>query len=249
MNVFTNAVPLWVSVVFLLTIPIPVLMIASMFKRGAIEANFSEGKSRQAFLLVSVFFAGYFIYTSLMSFTGIFMVNTLPPKVFLYTAIPFLLFSVMIITNVKLFKESLRNVPMEALVGVHLFRLIGVFFFITEAYGALPTRFAYIGGIGDVATAVLSIFVVKAIKENKSYARPLTLAWNVFGLADIVSVLITAIVTTQQSIATGTQPITAIGAFPFSFIPAFAPATIIILHGVVFARLWYEMKSPKQSLA
>lgn len=249
MNVFTNAVPLWVSVLFLLTVPIPVVMIASLFRKGAIAARFSDAESRKVYLSVLAFFGVYFIYTSLLSFTGMFMVNTLPPKVFVYTAIPFLLIAVMIITNVKLVSESLRHVPLEALVGVHLFRLIGVFFFITEAYGALPTRFAYIGGIGDVATAVLSIFVVKAIKDNRSYARPMTIAWNLFGLADIVSVLVTAVVTTQQSIATGAQPITAIGAFPFSFIPAFAPATIIILHGVVFARIWSEMKATRQSIA
>jgi hypothetical protein len=237
MDILTNAVPQWVSILFLLTIPIPVLMIARVAKRAAIDANFDLQKSKLLYNLVLGFYAIYFVYVSLMSFTGIFSENTLPPKVLLYTLFPLLVFLVLVIANLKVYKVILDHVTLQSLVKLHTFRFIGVFFLIANAYHALPTVFAYIAGLGDIATAISSIWVAKAIVEKKVYAKPLTIVWNIFGLCDIVSVLVTAIITTKLSITTGTQGLAEIANFPFVLIPAFAPATIIFLHLSIFRKL------------
>ena len=185
-----------------------------------------------------LFFYGLlFLYTSILSLKGVFLENTLPPKILLYTAFPLLAFLFLVIFNLKLYKTIVQNVTIESLIQVHLFRLIGVFFFITSAYGAIPAKFALVAGIGDLVTAFTSIFVAQAIKNNKPYSKPLLIAWNIFGLLDIVSVLATAILTTKVSIKTGSQDLTEIGAFPFCLIPAFAPATIIFLHVSIFRKL------------
>jgi hypothetical protein len=123
-----------------------------------------------------------------------------------------------------------------------VFRLIGVFFLISHAYGAIPAQFAYIAGLGDIATAISSIFVAKAIINKKSYAKPLTIAWNIFGILDIVSVLTTAIITTKISIETGSQDVLEITKFPFCLIPGYAPATILFIHLSIFRKLWNERK-------
>ena len=248
----TTAIPNWVSILFLLSISIPIYMIANVARQGAINAKLEPQKSSGIFMSILLFFGLYFAYTSVLSFKGIFLENTLPPKIFFYTAFPLFAFLFLVISNLKVYKTIVQNVALESLVQVHLFRLIGIFFFITSAYDAIPTKFALIAGIGDLTTALTSIFVVSAIKNNKSYSKPLLIAWNIFGLLDIVSVLATAIITTKLSIATGSQDLTAIGIFPFCLIPAFAPATIIFLHVSIFRKLGMEKKKvtlPKENYA
>jgi hypothetical protein len=242
MDILTTAVPQWVSILFLLTIPIPIFMIANVAKQGAINANLNDQKVKWIYKAILIFYGLYFTYVSLTSFTGIFLENTLPPKILLYTVFPLLAFFLLVVSNLKLYKTILQNATLQSLVQVHIFRLIGVFFLITNAYGAIPTKFAYIAGIGDIATALTSIFVAKAIINKKSYSKPLTIAWNIFGVLDIVSVLTTAIITTKLSIDTGSQGVTEIANFPFCLIPAFAPATIIFLHLTIFRKLWNERK-------
>lgn len=240
MNILTTAVPQWVSILFLLTIPIPIFMIAKVAKQGAINANVDNQKAKWVYKVILIFYGLYFTCVSLTSFTGVFSENTLLPKILIYTVFPLLAFLLLVVSNLKLYKTILQNATLQSLVQVHLFRLIGVFFLITNAYGAIPTKFAYIAGIGDIATALLSIFVVKAIANKKSYSKSLTIAWNIFGLLDIVSVLTSAIITTKLSIDTGSQGVTEIANFPFCLIPAFAPATIIFLHISIFKKLKME---------
>ena len=147
-------------------------------------------------------------------------------------------FLLLVVSNSKLHKTLLQNTTLQSLVQLHLFRLIGVFFLITNAYGAIPTKFAYIAGIGDIATALTSVFVSRAIINKKSYSKPLTIAWNIFGILDIVSVLTTAILTTKISIESGSLGVEEMANFPFCLIPAFAPATIIFLHLAIFKKLY-----------
>lgn len=242
MDILTAAVPNWVSILFLLTIPIPIFMIAHTAKRAAINATLDQQKVRWIYKSILIFYGLYFIYVSLLSFTGLFSENTLPPKILLYTGFPLLAFLLFVVSNLSLYKTIVQHATLQSLVRVHLFRLIGVFFLLTNAYGAIPTHFAYIAGVGDIITAVSSIFVAQAITNKKSYAKPLTVAWNIFGMLDIVSVLTTAIILTKDSIVTGTPGVVEIANFPFCLIPAFAPATILFLHLTIFRKLWSERK-------
>jgi hypothetical protein len=237
MDILTNTVPAWVSISFLLTFPISFFMIAHVAKQGAIHANLGNQKATRLFGIVLIFYTIYSVYVSTVSISGFFMENSLPPKILLYTAFPLLAFYLLVISNLEIYKVILEKVTLQALVGIHLFRFIGIFFIITNAYGAIPAKFAYIGGLGDIATAIFAIFVIKALDSKKSYAKKLVIIWNIFGLCDIFSVLTTAIITTRISIETGSQNIVEIANFPFALIPAFAPATIIFLHITTFRKL------------
>ena len=121
--------------------------------------------------------------------------------------------------------------------GVHIFRFIGSFFLILALFDQLPMVIGLIAGIGDVIAALTSIFVVRAIKNGKSYAKRLTLIWNTFGMLDILATSATAIILTKISIDTGSQGVDFLAQFPFCFIPSFAPATIIFLHLLIYRKL------------
>lgn len=123
------------------------------------------------------------------------------------------------------------------MVRLHIFRLIGSFFIILALFKALPNSIGFIAGFGDVITAITSLFVAKAIDQGKSYARPLTWAWNTFGILDIFATSGMAMMLTRQSMQTGSLGVDVLGQFPFCFIPAFAPATIIFLHLCIYRKL------------
>ncbi len=240
MNILSNTFPYWVSFFFIVAIPIPILMIASTVKNAAIKSGFDNSKAIQLRKIVILFYAVYFVYVSALAFAGVFLGNQLPPRILLFTAIPLFSFLILVILNNKVSKTLIANVTLQSLVKLHLFRLIGIFFIILAAYNALPKTFAYIAGIGDIVTALSSIYVAKAIERKKSYAKTLTITWNIFGFADIISVIVSAIVTTKNALETGTQGVNEITGFPFCLIPAFAPATIIFLHLIIFKKIFAQ---------
>jgi hypothetical protein len=243
MNILPTSVPVWVSVAFILTFPIVILLIANVAKTAALNAGLGEPKAAKIRLTIIGFCAFYFIYVAIMSFTGIFQVNTLPPRIFLFTAIPLSIFYFGFVFRQKLYWTLLENAPLESLIRIHIFRLVGVFFLITYSYGALPKTFALVGGIGDIFAAVTAIFVANAVGKRTTYSHKLAFVWNIIGFWDIVNVIISALLTVKYSITDGTQGLIEFGNFPFSWIPAFAPATIVFLHITIFKRLYGYKKS------
>ena len=238
MNIFTNLVPLWVSIFFLICIPIPILMIANLVKQALSNSNIEPKKINRIFISILLFYFFYLTYASILSWNGVFSENVLPPRVILFTTLPLVLFFILVVSRLEIYKIFLQNVKLESLVSVHVFRVIGVFFLILYFYEAIPQKFAFIAGFGDITTAILSIFVAKMIIQKNTYAKKITIIWNLFGILDIVSVLTTAIITTKLSIETGTQSVIAITYFPFCLIPAFAAATIIFLHVSIFRKIF-----------
>ena len=232
MNIFTNEVPLWVSILFLMVIPIPVFLIASLGRKGA-----TDDRRPVVFYGILAFYLLYLSYVTIACLNGAFEKVSLPPRIMVLTAVPLLAFLVVIVFNWPFYRKVLSQIALADLVRIHIFRLIGSFFLILAFYETLPPAFAVIAGFGDVLTALTSLFVAAAIHQKKSYAVPLTFAWNTFGLLDILATATMAFFLTKISIETGARGVDTLAAFPFCYIPAFAPATIIFLHLSVYRKL------------
>ncbi len=238
MNILTTLVPYWVSILFLILLPIPIFMITNLVKEALANSNIESKKIDSIYKSILVFYLVYLGYASILSWNGVFSENSLPPRVILFTTFPFALFLILVVSRLEIYKVFLQNVKLESLVKVHIFRFIGVFFLILYYFVAIPKSFALIAGLGDIAIAVLSIFVSKILILKKSYSKQITIIWNILGILDIISVLTSAIITTKLSIETGSQSVIALTYFPFCLIPAFAAATIIFLHITIFRKLF-----------
>src|SRR5271165_5238276 len=79
------------------------------------------------------------------------------------------------------------RVDMRRLVALHLVRFIGIYFLYLFTQEELPYRFAVIGGIGDIIVAALAVVIML-----RTPSKPVLVAWNMLGLADIVGVAVTA---------------------------------------------------------
>lgn len=224
---FTDQVPIIFSILFLIAFQFPVNMVARLAKKG---------KVKNGFWLVIGFYIPYLIIVAIASLNGFFDTVMLPPKIVLTTTLPLAIF-VTIIYTTKTCKKANAILTLEDLVSIHIFRLIGSTFIILFLYDLLPPVFALFAGIGDLITVISSIFVAKAIRNKKIYARKLTYIWNTFGLIDILITSAMAIIFTKISIDNNIQGVEFLAEFPFCFIPAFAPPTIIFLHLLVFRKL------------
>ncbi len=112
--------------------------------------------------------------------------------------------------------------PPEWLVGVQLYRVAGaIFLWPFPAGNALPAGFALPAGIGDVLTGIAAPFVALALARNRPGARTAAVAWNWFGILDLIVAPVAAVLTQSTNI----------GRFPLVIVPLFlGPPLGILTH-------------------
>ena len=228
----TPSLPLWISILFLIVILVPVFLIANLARK-----NSKDTLQNKVFFTISGFYLVYFIYVCTACLNGLFNTTALPPMILRYSTFPFLIFLFGIVIRNSSYKTLLHSTPLSDLVKLHIFRLIGFTFILLAWHDAIPKYFAILAGLGDVFTALSSIWVAKAIEQRKSYAKLVTYCWNIFGLVDILFTSIGSNVLTKIAIETGSQGVEILAQFPFCLIPAFAPPTILFLHYSIFKKL------------
>ncbi len=89
-------------------------------------------------------------------------------------------------------RRFVAAVDLRVLVLFHVIRFVGFYFLVLHARGELPWDFAVPGGWGDNVTAAGAVLLVLLAGPDGPIGRWLYLAWNVFGLIDIVGVVVTA---------------------------------------------------------
>jgi hypothetical protein len=129
-------------------------------------------------------------------------------------------------------REWARAVDLRALVLVHVTRLVGFYFLALYGRGELPYAFAVPGGIGDITVALTALALAAWMRPGRRVRGPL-LAWNVFGLADITMVVVTA----ARLAMADPGSMGALLRLPLSLLPTFLVPIIIATHVLIFARV------------
>ncbi len=93
-------------------------------------------------------------------------------------------------------RRALDEVPNAWLVGAQGGRLMGFVVLSLGMSGVLPMSFAGPAGWGDGMTGIAAPFVAYALHRRKPWANVIAWAWNVFGLADLITVALLAAQTT-----------------------------------------------------
>jgi len=241
-NYVSNA-PLWVIILFIISFLCSIAFIAKPAKQAALNAGIAAGKSTSIQFGIFGFYFLYLAYVSILSLKGVFYINPVPPKVMVFAAIPLAIILFVIIGNTSLFKKLLRAITLESLIIIHMFRFVGVFFIILYFYHLLPADLAFSAEMGDVITALFAWPVAKWVSQRKSWSIKAVYIWNIFGILDIVNLLvIVGIMIRKSLISGGDGGLQELTIFPFAWFPAFAPATILFLHTVIFRKL-QQMKA------
>lgn len=119
------------------------------------------------------------------------------------------------------FRRIIAAVPQHWLIGIQVFRILGAVWLVRYFAGGLPGLFALPAGVGDVATGLLAPFVAYASYSGKPYAHSTAIAWNLFGMADLVNAVVLGTLTSG-----GAGGIV----FPLVLIPAYGVPRSLLIH-------------------
>jgi hypothetical protein len=84
------------------------------------------------------------------------------------------------------FRTVIGGVPEHWLIGVQVIRILGGVFLIRWRQGDLAALFAIPAGMGDVMTGLFAPVVAYWWYTGRSNARSAAIAWNLFGMTDLV---------------------------------------------------------------
>ncbi len=143
-------------------------------------------------------------------------------------------------------RRVLAAASVPALIGVQLYRTIGVVFLILLALGQVPAHFALPAGWGDIAIGLTAPIVALVLARRARIGRPLAISWTVLGLLDLVVAvgMGTGFLAPFLAPTLGPQvpPAAAMGVFPMILVPAFAVPVSVLLHVLVLVRLLREVR-------
>jgi hypothetical protein len=144
-------------------------------------------KSRQWLWIVgsAVVFVTWLLGMVLLASNDFFRNDVLPPRI--PTALILTLIVGYLFLLSRTFRGVIAGIPQHWLIGIQTFRILGGVFLIRYFEGRLPSVFAIPAGVGDILTGILAPLVAYWWFSGKSYARRAAIAWNLFGMADLIN--------------------------------------------------------------
>jgi hypothetical protein len=135
--------------------------------------------------------------------------------------------------------RALDAVPQSWLIGVQVYRALGVIFLVLYGTGKLPGLFAWPAGLGDVLVGVLAPVVAIAYARGPRENGDLVRAWNTFGIVDLIIAVTMGFLTSPSrfQLFAFDLPSELIAAFPLVLIPTYAVPISILLHLASLAKL------------
>lgn len=214
--------------------------------RAAIRrARLTPPEQRRAFRLGTTLLVGWFFAALVSSWLGLYQATD--------TRIPTIEFGLLlpIIAGAILYWKSafLRRLVAAAsqglIVGIQIYRMLGVIFLILLAGGVMPRVFALPAGAGDVAVGLMAPVAALVFTRGWAGSTALLVAWNLFGLADLAVAVTTGFLSSPSpfQLFAFDNPNTPITAFPLVLIPVFLVPLAVLLHLASLAKLGWKQVS------
>jgi hypothetical protein len=158
---------------------------------------------------------------------------------------PILIGSALIVRSSTM-ARVIEAVPQQWLIGVQLYRALGVIFLILYGAGQMPGLFAWPAGVGDVLVGALAPIVAIAYARGPEMNRDLAWAWNILGLTDLGVAVATGMITAPSPIQQFAfdLPNELVGAFPLILIPTYLVPLSALLHFASLTKLRRTAQAP-----
>lgn len=168
----------------------------------------------------------------LLGATGVLAV--LPPPGPQIIILALTLAAIVVSTGVPGVRAWVDSIPMRQLVGIHAVRFIGAVFLVLSARGELSPIFAARAGWGDIIAAAGAVALVLSGLPRTTLRRWAYLAWNTFGVLDLVVAVGTATIVVFRADIPGMDPITRL---PLVLVPTLLVPLLFASHVAVYRRL------------
>jgi hypothetical protein len=178
-------------------------------------------KSRKRRWIVgsALVFVAWFFAVVLLGSDNFFRNDVLPPRI--PAALLLTLVAGYLLLLSTTFRGIIAGIPQHWLIGIQTFRVLGGVFLIRYFQGDLPGLFAIPAGVGDLLTGIFAPIVAYWWYAGKPYARGAAIAWNFFGMADLVVAVVLGTLTRG-----GGGGIV----FPIVLIPVYAVPRAFLMH-------------------
>ena len=185
----------------------------------------------------SIVLIGWFLFSLALGLAGTYQAGAERiPTIQYGIAIPILI-GAWLIWRSPTVGRIIDAVPQPWLVGVQLYRALGVIFLILYATDQMPGLFAWPAGVGDIIVGLLAPLVALAYARDPNQNVSLVRAWNVFGILDLTVAVTTGFITSPSTLFTYTPPNELIGVFPLVLIPVYLVPLSVLLHLASLAKL------------
>lgn len=210
--------------------------------RALVEAGWPAADRARTFLAFSAILLGWLAVTVMLGALGVYHVDSIEIPTIQYGILLPIIVGALLIWRSETAKSLIAAVPQPWLVGVQLYRALGVIFLILYATDRLPALFAWPAGLGDIAVGLLAPIVGVAYARAPRKSENLVAGWNIFGILDLVIAVGTGFATAPSLL----QPIEVqptsdlMTVLPMVLIPVYLVPLSILLHLASLAKLHRE---------
>lgn len=197
-----------------------------------------------AFLLSLGGLGAWLVYGGVMGYAGIIGDASLRPPGPAFLLVPVFLFVVLFLARSSAGERLALSIPLWVILAAQVFR-VGVELFLHQLWlvGMAPRMITYAGGNWDIVIG-LSAPIVAYLYAQQRIGERIVLAWNILGLATLANVALRALLTAPGALnfVHAEIPNTAIGTFPFTYIPGFLAPLALVLHVMAIRALHAKLR-------
>jgi hypothetical protein len=200
--------------------------------RALVKADWSARERGEVVRRSALFLIGWFVATAVLASLGAYQGGGRAIPTIQFGLLVPILVGAGLIWRSPTASRIIDAVPQHWLVGAQFFRVLGLVFVALWAAGRLPGQFALPAGLGDLAVGLLAPVVAWAYARHPSEHTGSVLAWNLFGIADLVVAVATGFLTAPSpfQLLALDAPNVLIDRFPLVLIPVFLVPLSIVLH-------------------
>jgi hypothetical protein len=224
--------PLWVKIV------LPTASIAIPVLAWLVLRRYARRSAPAVAVWSAVFVALWLALAFTLSARGFFSAASASVPPIALALVPLVLGYVAYLSSRSL-RAAIAEIPLQWMIGLQLYRALGVVFLVEWSLGAVPGAFALPAGLGDMAVGLTAPIVAALVARRAPGARGAAILWNVLGIADLVVAVTLGVLTSPGALQhlAFDAPNRAITMLPLVLVPTIAVPLSLLLHLIGMHRL------------
>jgi hypothetical protein len=138
------------------------------------------------------------------------------------------------------FRNGLLSIPLEALIGLNVARIAGVFFLLLAAEDRLSSPFAASAGWGDIVTGAVALPLALLVFLSPKHVPTAANFWNAFGALDLVAAITLGLLSapsTPLRIFTEGPGTLAMTQLPWVIVPTALVPFYLLIHWTIATKI------------
>lgn len=232
-NQLSSAIYIFCAIIVVLIVFFLIASTTYTLRRAYMAMKADMEQQKKMLKLISLGFALWLLITAVLSIGGYYEnFRYLPPRIFLFGIFPPLVIA-LVLSFSKSFVNILRHIPPAWLIKIQSFRIVMELMLWLAYIGLfMPFQMTFVGFNLDIVAGITALFAGRVFYRKRTFFKPETVIWNVFGILLLVNVVFVAVISTPSPFRVFlNEPSSAVvAAFPFIWIPTFIVPFALAMH-------------------